>query len=240
MLFVAAWFAFPSWANDLPGQPRPEATASDWASALRASTLAQASRERSIQAELRRGLDRLTKSCVATGPPSVANPQPLKADLLEQELGDLDRLLNPLSERTNRLLGQAERRREQMCPALPLIPKSAACRIAEDRRDSLKQLSAALPAQRSDLLSRYNLYAEAGRLESKGWVRREADEQDRRRKRLWITEAGQAVAQQIKRPASHTQERLVAPLSQLEQAQLVELLAKLVAAHEAPPVIGSS
>jgi hypothetical protein len=168
MLFVAAWFAFPSWANDLPGQPRPEATASDWASALRASTLAQASRERSIQAELRRGLDRLTKSCVATGSPSVANPQPLKADLLEQELGDLDRLLNPLSERTNRLLGQAERRREQMCPALPLIPKSAACRIAEDRRDSLKQLSAALPAQRSDLLSRYNLYAEAGRLESKG------------------------------------------------------------------------
>jgi DNA-binding MarR family transcriptional regulator len=72
------------------------------------------------------------------------------------------------------------------------------------------------------------------RLEAKGWIRREADEQDRRRKRLWITPAGQAVALQMKRPATNTQERLVAPLSQAEQEQLVQLLAKLVAAHEAP------
>lgn len=72
------------------------------------------------------------------------------------------------------------------------------------------------------------------RLEAKGWIRREADGQDRRRKRLWITPAGQAVALQMKRPASNTQERLVAPLSQAEREQLVQLLAKLVAAHEAP------
>ena len=78
------------------------------------------------------------------------------------------------------------------------------------------------------------------RLESKGWIRREADEQDRRRKRLWITDAGQAVALQMKRPASNTQERLVAPLSQAEREHLVELLGKLVAAHESPPTMGSN
>ena len=75
------------------------------------------------------------------------------------------------------------------------------------------------------------------RLEAKGWVRREADAQDRCRKRLWITPIGRHVAQQMKRPAIKTQERLMAPLSPVEREQLVLLLAKLVAAHEAPEAV---
>ena len=71
-----------------------------------------------------------------------------------------------------------------------------------------------------------------GRLESKGWVRREADAQDRRRKRLWITPQGRSVALQMKRAAAKTQQRLMHPLSETEQAQLSRLLGKLVAAHE--------
>lgn len=71
-----------------------------------------------------------------------------------------------------------------------------------------------------------------GRLESKGWVRREADLQDRRRKRLWITPEGQSVALQMKRAASRTQQRLVAPLAPAEREQLLQLLAQLVAGHE--------
>lgn len=71
-----------------------------------------------------------------------------------------------------------------------------------------------------------------GRLEAKGWVRREADPQDRRRKRLWITPEGQAVVLQMKRAAARTQQRLVGPLTQAEREQLVQLLAKMVAGHE--------
>ncbi len=71
-----------------------------------------------------------------------------------------------------------------------------------------------------------------GRLESKGWVLREPDTQDRRRKRLWITPEGQAVALQMKRAASRTQQRLVAPLAPAEREQLVHLLSQLVAGHE--------
>ncbi len=71
-----------------------------------------------------------------------------------------------------------------------------------------------------------------GRLEAKGWVRREADGQDRRRKRLWITPEGQAAAMQMKRAASRTQARLTSPLSQAEREQLTRLLVKLVAGHE--------
>lgn len=74
-----------------------------------------------------------------------------------------------------------------------------------------------------------------GRLEAKGWVRREADTQDRRRKRLWITPEGQAAALQMKRAAGRTQSRLVSPLSEAEREQLTRLLAKLVAGHEAQP-----
>lgn len=71
-----------------------------------------------------------------------------------------------------------------------------------------------------------------GRLESKGWVRREPDPHDRRRKRLWITPQGQAVALQMKRAAARTQQRLVAPLKPAEREQLARLLARMVAGHE--------
>ena len=79
-----------------------------------------------------------------------------------------------------------------------------------------------------------------GRLEAKGWIRREPDEHDRRRKRLWITPEGQRVAQSLKRAAGKTQQRLVGPLSEEEREQLAHLLAKLVAAHEDRHALGHS
>ncbi len=72
-----------------------------------------------------------------------------------------------------------------------------------------------------------------GRLEAKGWVRREPDAVDRRRKRLWITEEGRRTALGMKRSVTRAQQRIVGPLSEREREQLVALLAKLVAAHEA-------
>lgn len=72
-----------------------------------------------------------------------------------------------------------------------------------------------------------------GRLEAKGWVRREADPTDRRRKLLWITPEGQDVALGMKRAASRAQQRIAGPLDEAEREQLVTLLAKLVAGHEA-------
>jgi DNA-binding MarR family transcriptional regulator len=75
-----------------------------------------------------------------------------------------------------------------------------------------------------------------GRLEARGWVRREVDAHDKRRKLLWITpEGAQAVAQMTGRVAQ-VQDRLVAPLDAAEQAQLVALLDRLVAGHEAAAV----
>lgn len=71
-----------------------------------------------------------------------------------------------------------------------------------------------------------------GRLETKGWVKREADPRDRRRKLLWITDQGADTALKMKRAARRAQQRIVGPLQADERAQLALLLAKLVAGLE--------
>lgn len=72
-----------------------------------------------------------------------------------------------------------------------------------------------------------------GRLESKGWVRREADQLDKRRKLLWITPEGAQLAQQMKQAVNRVQTRIMSPLNATERDQLMSLLDKLVAGHEA-------
>ncbi len=71
-----------------------------------------------------------------------------------------------------------------------------------------------------------------GRLEAKGWIRREPDVSDKRRKLLWVTPEGEKAALAMKRPVSRAQTRIVETLSAEESAQLVQLLGKLVAGHE--------
>jgi DNA-binding MarR family transcriptional regulator len=71
-----------------------------------------------------------------------------------------------------------------------------------------------------------------GRLEAKGWVQRQADPGDKRRKLLWTTDEGKAVALQMKRAVVKAQQRIVGPLETEEQAQLAELLRKLISGHE--------
>jgi DNA-binding MarR family transcriptional regulator len=67
-----------------------------------------------------------------------------------------------------------------------------------------------------------------GRLESKGWIRREADTQDKRRKLLWVTPDGEQAALKMKRVVSKAQGRIVEGLTAAERDQLVSLLGKLV------------
>jgi DNA-binding MarR family transcriptional regulator len=64
-----------------------------------------------------------------------------------------------------------------------------------------------------------------GRLEKRGWIRREPDTRDRRRKLLWITPEGEVAA---------LQERLMAPLNAQERGDLMVLLTKVVYNHQDP------
>lgn len=75
------------------------------------------------------------------------------------------------------------------------------------------------------------------RLEGRGWVRREPDASDRRRKLLWVTAQGTEVAQKMKRAVGKVQQRILEPLSPADREQLVSLLDRLVAGHEDEPAI---
>ena len=70
------------------------------------------------------------------------------------------------------------------------------------------------------------------RLEARGWVRREPDAGDRRRKLLWVTPEGAEVAQRMKRAVGKVQQRILAPLDHAEREQLIALLDRLVSGHE--------
>lgn len=71
-----------------------------------------------------------------------------------------------------------------------------------------------------------------GRLESKGWVRREADVQDRRRRLLWVTAEGEQAVQSMKRAVARVQTKILSPLSEDERVLFMTLLGKLVSGHE--------
>jgi DNA-binding MarR family transcriptional regulator len=70
-----------------------------------------------------------------------------------------------------------------------------------------------------------------GRLEKKGWVRRQADPADRRRKLLSLTSEGRQAAAALKPVVEVVQQRILAPLEGDEQKQLMALLSKLVTHH---------
>jgi len=71
-----------------------------------------------------------------------------------------------------------------------------------------------------------------GRLEAKGWVRRDADDQDRRRKLLWPTAKGTRALSGMQTAVAQVQVQILSPLNTDEQAQFVGLLARLVQGHE--------
>ncbi|TWO67697.1 winged helix DNA-binding protein [Caenimonas sedimenti] len=74
------------------------------------------------------------------------------------------------------------------------------------------------------------------RIESRGWVRREADAADKRRKLLWVTPEGEEAAQRMKRAVAKAQSRILGPLEAAEREQLLRLLQRLVDGHDpAPP-----
>lgn len=71
-----------------------------------------------------------------------------------------------------------------------------------------------------------------GRLEAKGWVRREADPQDRRRKLLFVTAEGVVALRGMNAAVEQAQHNILAPLSPADQANFMRLLAKMVEGHD--------
>ncbi len=75
-----------------------------------------------------------------------------------------------------------------------------------------------------------------GRLEAKGWLRRETDKTDRRRKLLWITAEGQQMVEGMAARLASVEAALMAPLTEAESDQFTRLLHKLISGHDEPPL----
>ncbi|WP_353237029.1 MarR family winged helix-turn-helix transcriptional regulator [Limnohabitans sp.] len=71
-----------------------------------------------------------------------------------------------------------------------------------------------------------------GRLEAKGWVVRQADPNDRRRKLLVVTPAGVQALGLVQADVARIQEKILSPLTPQEQSQFVQLLSRLVQGHQ--------
>ena len=73
-----------------------------------------------------------------------------------------------------------------------------------------------------------------GRLESKGWVARRADDGDRRRKLLVLTPEGMKAWSRMQSAVAAVQTEILSALAPEDQAQFIRLLSQFVAVHEAP------
>lgn len=71
-----------------------------------------------------------------------------------------------------------------------------------------------------------------GRLEAKGWVRREADPNDRRRKLLYVTSEGAQALERMQDAVAQAQANMLAPLTDRQQKDFMRLLSQLVVGHE--------
>lgn len=72
-----------------------------------------------------------------------------------------------------------------------------------------------------------------GRLEAKGWVVRQADPADKRRKLLVATPQGVQAMAAIQATVAQVQAHILSPLQPQEQVQFVHLLSRLVQGHQA-------
>jgi DNA-binding MarR family transcriptional regulator len=66
------------------------------------------------------------------------------------------------------------------------------------------------------------------RMEAKGWIERYVSPADRRAKLLRLTSAGEALLRAAEPSVELAQQKILAPLSLAERAELMRLLAKLV------------
>jgi MarR family transcriptional regulator, temperature-dependent positive regulator of motility len=69
-------------------------------------------------------------------------------------------------------------------------------------------------------------------LEAKGLIERKIDHDDRRARKLYITERGTSLRERLSPTLRSAQERLLAPLSKTERVALVDMLVRVIEAND--------
>ena len=149
-----------SAATDLPALRQP----------LDTITRADA-REQAVLAEVRRGVDRLARTCVA--PTAPATPAPGREAGLLQAQREANALRARLVDRNNRVSDLARSAVAARCTGFSFIPgiKSPECRSAEALREASATVQTALGSYFGAIDSRYRLYMDVRDLEDRGCAR---------------------------------------------------------------------
>jgi hypothetical protein len=150
-----------SFTTDLPSLRRP----------LEVIARADA-REQAVLAEVRRGVERLARTCTAPAPATVA-PLPGREAALLQAQREANELRTRLSEKNTRASEIARTAVAARCGGFSFIPgvKSAECRSAESLRDASANVQKSLASYFGALDSRYRLYMDVRDLEDRGCAR---------------------------------------------------------------------
>ncbi|MGI4816168.1 MAG: MarR family winged helix-turn-helix transcriptional regulator [Janthinobacterium lividum] len=69
------------------------------------------------------------------------------------------------------------------------------------------------------------------RLEAKGWVKRQVDSEDRRRRLLYLTDSGRRAYEAVRGDVETVQQRILGPLDEQEREVFMRLLTKLVVSN---------
>lgn len=130
-------------------------------------------REQAVLAEVRRGVERLARTCTAPAVPATAAPLPGREASLLQAQREANELRTRLAEKNTRLSELARAAASARCSGFSFLPgvKSSECRSAESLRDASANVQKSLASYFSAIDSRYRLYMDVRDLEDRGCAR---------------------------------------------------------------------
>jgi len=112
--------------------------------------------------------------------------------------------------------------------SLDITPLQMTVLLMLQIEDGLEQVAVAARAR----VDTSTLKDVVNRLETKGLLKREPGLEDRRTRRLFLTPDGRALLQQAQPEARRASQVLLAPLAAAERKQFLEMMERLVTAHE--------
>ena len=143
------------------------------ANEVQASTTNLLQYEKGVSLEVRRGVNRLVKSCLAQELKQPSIPVDSTNDYIGRRVLELNALNTNLSTRLDSLAAVVGKQAEEKCASsLPPLFSSPACIASQELTNTTKSLQSGLASYIALVRSRYQLYRDVSSKEAEGCVKR--------------------------------------------------------------------
>lgn len=166
-------------SSRLSQQPQRAATedvlskTKELANEVQASTTSLLQYEKGVSLEVRRGVNRLVKSCLAQDLKQPSIPVDSTNDYIGRRVLELNALNTNLSTRLDSLAAMVVKQAEEKCASsLPPFFSSPACIASQELTKTTKSLQSGLASYFALVRSRYQLYRDVSSKEAEGCVKR--------------------------------------------------------------------